>query len=197
MGNLESAARWLAIAVLTAAVFTACDTHDNAATTPPLGQVSLVVAFPPADALLTGDGVEVAGSSANRAGIARILVNGEPATSTDGFRTWRAEVPLTASTRELVVQPIDAIGRDLTCDVRWRHEPSRANAWPQRRLASEHPFDERVVAAAETADRATPGNEHGSPHRPPPGSDGAESAGNCAAPDSMSRVSACVSTCSR
>jgi hypothetical protein len=63
------------------------------------------VVFPPASASVDGESVMVRGTAVVDAGtVAAVRVNGVAATSTDGFRTWTAAVPISPGTADLVVE---------------------------------------------------------------------------------------------
>lgn len=67
--------------------------------------------FPPANALTDADAITVRGTARLTAGVAAILVNGVPAETTDGFRHWRARVPLQPGANTLTVQAQDDSGQ--------------------------------------------------------------------------------------
>ena len=56
------------------------------------------------------DEITVAGQASDSSAISGILVNGAPATSSDGFLNWSAVVPLVAGINELVVETQDVLG---------------------------------------------------------------------------------------
>jgi sugar lactone lactonase YvrE len=69
----------------------------------------------PADGSVGAAGqVTVTGTAGAGAGVAAVRVNGAPASSTDGFATWRAVVPLEVGTNVLSVEVEDATGDVLS-----------------------------------------------------------------------------------
>lgn len=98
--------------------------HAN--TTAPTAQIL----FPPADAMTTGSTVTVVGTASDGDQIAGVSVNGNFATTTDGFANWRVTVPLTAGSNTLTVRTIDVTSAEdlsaATVDV------ARTTVWAQR-----------------------------------------------------------------
>jgi hypothetical protein len=68
------------------------------------------ITFPGATALLTSGRVTVRGTAQGQHAITGVAVNGVPATSTDGFATWAAQVTLPLGMNEVVVSTRDEIG---------------------------------------------------------------------------------------
>jgi DNA-binding beta-propeller fold protein YncE len=69
------------------------------------------VVFPPANALTDADAITVRGTAQLAGGVAAIRVNGVPAQSTNGFRHWRARVPLQPGSNAIVVESEDGSGQ--------------------------------------------------------------------------------------
>jgi len=79
----------------------------------------LEVRFPPPRSLTSEDEIAVCGTAIEEGGVLRLLVNGVPARSQDGFRTWRAVVPVAAiGNTRLRVELIDVAGRLATDESR-------------------------------------------------------------------------------
>jgi hypothetical protein len=70
----------------------------------------VAIAFPPADAVTDRGTIVVDGTAGDDVGVAGVTVNGVEATSDDGFRTWRAEVPLALGANGLAAEARDAAG---------------------------------------------------------------------------------------
>jgi DNA-binding beta-propeller fold protein YncE len=66
--------------------------------------------FPLPGALTDAETIRVRGSASDPDGVAAVRVNGVPASTTDGFDTWWAEVGLEIGVNELVVETVDALG---------------------------------------------------------------------------------------
>jgi hypothetical protein len=75
---------------------------------PPLATIT----FPPPNAFSDAGTLTVTGTATDsRSGVASVQVNGEDATTTDGFATWRAVVPLTmGEANALTVATVDGAG---------------------------------------------------------------------------------------
>ena len=92
-----------------------CTSDDEAeAPVPPQGQDSpapvATIIFPGSSALLTSAPITVRGTVQDQSAITSVAVNGVPATSTDGFATWAAQVTLPLGMNEVVVSTRDEIG---------------------------------------------------------------------------------------
>ena len=61
------------------------------------------VLFPPPGSEIESAQVTVQGHAADESGVAAVLVNGVPATSSDGFATWQATVPIVLGLNTLTV----------------------------------------------------------------------------------------------
>jgi hypothetical protein len=70
----------------------------------------VALSFPPADATTDRETIVVDGKASDDVGVVDVAVNGVAATSDDGFRTWRAEVPLARGANSLLVEARDAAG---------------------------------------------------------------------------------------
>lgn len=77
---------------------------------PDLAAPKVALAFPPPDGTTDRPTIVVDGTASDDTGVALVTVNGVDATSDDGFRTWRAEVPLVRGANGLVVEARDAAG---------------------------------------------------------------------------------------
>jgi|GEM_PF-7073920 len=71
--------------------------------TPPVASI----VFPPAQSRTDASDLTVRGTAADDGTITHVSVNGVDATTTDGFATWRATVPLQPGTNNLVVETAD------------------------------------------------------------------------------------------
>jgi hypothetical protein len=85
-----------------------CDAPLAPAAEPPPG---VHIVFPPAPGLTHEAAITVRGTAVLDAGVAAIRVNGVAAQSADGFRTWKATVPLAPGENTLVVESEDSAGQ--------------------------------------------------------------------------------------
>lgn len=81
---------------------------DAAIPTPP--EPGVQVAFPPATSLTRSASLHVRGTAFDENGITALRVAGVDATSTDGFATWSAHVPLASGVNSLSVGYDDGLG---------------------------------------------------------------------------------------
>ncbi len=68
------------------------------------------IVFPTANARTDATMITVVGQTRDGADVAAVRVNGQAATSSDGFATWRATVPLTKGPNDLALEVEDAAG---------------------------------------------------------------------------------------
>lgn len=78
------------------------------------GGPAVEIAFPPPASYTDAATLTVRGTGHDLAGIASISVNGTAAVSTDGFQTWRAEIPLSSGQNTIVVTAADSLGNAVT-----------------------------------------------------------------------------------
>ena len=67
--------------------------------------------FPGALSMTDAAQLTVSGRASDDVGVAGVSVNGVAATSIDGFRTWRAVVPLVTGVNVLCAEVRDGVGR--------------------------------------------------------------------------------------
>src|SRR5262245_53028130 len=96
-----------------------CTSDDEAEVPiPPQGQESTApvatILFPCASALVTSAPMTVRGTAQDQSAITSVAVNGVPASSTDGFATWVAQVTLPLGMNEVVVRTTDTVGNTET-----------------------------------------------------------------------------------
>jgi hypothetical protein len=77
---------------------------------PVSGAPLATIMFPPARGLTDIDSITVRGVAADVNGVAAIRVNGVPATTSDGYATWQAVVPLAHGNNTIVVESEDTLG---------------------------------------------------------------------------------------
>jgi sugar lactone lactonase YvrE len=89
-----------------------CGGADEPADTAPSAGTAPVatISFPGASALVTSPQLTVRGTAHGQSPMTRVAVNGVPATSTDGFATWAAQVVLPVGASTVVVSTEDAAG---------------------------------------------------------------------------------------
>jgi hypothetical protein len=88
---------------------TAAEQDVTLTSVPPL----VTVSFPPAHSFSDADSLTVTGTATDaRSDVASVKVNGVAATSTDGFATWQAAVPLTVGPNTLTVSAADSSGSE-------------------------------------------------------------------------------------
>ena len=88
---------------------TAAEQDVTLTSVPPL----VTVSFPPAHSFSDADSLTVTGTATDaRSDVASVEVNGVAATSTDGFATWQAVVPLTVGLNTLTVSAADSSGSE-------------------------------------------------------------------------------------
>jgi hypothetical protein len=89
-----------------------CGGADEPADTAPSDGTAPVatISFPGASALVTSPQLTVRGTAHGQRPMTRVAVNGVPATSTDGFATWTAQVVLPVGASTVVVSTEDAAG---------------------------------------------------------------------------------------
>lgn len=68
------------------------------------------IVFPPHQSVTDASSVIVRGTASDEEGIASVHVNGVLATTTDGYQTWQADVPLAVRDNTLVVETVDDTG---------------------------------------------------------------------------------------
>jgi hypothetical protein len=73
---------------------------------PPIATIN----FPPPVSSTDASSITVTGTASDETGVASVSVNGQNASSTDGFATWRAVVPLVAGPNTLTVSTVDTLG---------------------------------------------------------------------------------------
>jgi sugar lactone lactonase YvrE len=66
--------------------------------------------FPPLVSSTDAGQITVTGTASDDSGVASVSVNGLPASSQDGFATWRRAVPLVAGANTLTVSTVDTLG---------------------------------------------------------------------------------------
>jgi hypothetical protein len=106
---LKRGLAWIIFAV----VLTACggsgggsgDDDDGDSTAP-----TAKILFPPAAGVTDADNITVTGTAADAGTVTVVRVNGVDATSSDGFASWRAVVPLAPGANDLVVETGDQAG---------------------------------------------------------------------------------------
>ena len=87
----------------------AAEQNATLTSVPPL----VTVSFPPAHSFSDADSLTVTGTATDaRSDVASVEVNGVAATSTDGFATWQAVVPLTVGLNTLTVSAADSSGSE-------------------------------------------------------------------------------------
>lgn len=107
-GSLARGIAWLALAGLV----TACgggggsDDDDGADSTAPIARIL----FPPAQGVTEAETITVTGTASDAGTITLVRVNGVDAASSDGFATWRAQVPLAPGVNQLTVETGDQAG---------------------------------------------------------------------------------------
>ncbi len=73
---------------------------------PPIAAIT----FPPPVSSTDANMLTVTGTASDETGIAGVSVNNVPATSNDGFATWRTVVPLSTGSNTLTVSTVDTLG---------------------------------------------------------------------------------------
>jgi len=106
---------FLSMVLLLMILCAGCTSDDEAEVpVPPQGQDSTApvatILFPGSSALVTSAPMTVRGTAQDQSAITSVAVNGMPATSTDGFATWAAQVTLPLGMSEVVVRTTDAVG---------------------------------------------------------------------------------------
>lgn len=69
-----------------------------------------VVVFPPPASVTNAETITIRGTAGDATSVSAVTVNGTPATSTDGFATWTAEVSLGEGENDVVVATEDSLG---------------------------------------------------------------------------------------
>ncbi|MDX1442795.1 MAG: hypothetical protein R3270_03340 [Gammaproteobacteria bacterium] len=123
--NILSTARQVALALFCALALVACgggssgggDTTgdssgggDGGNNEKPTAQI----VFPPDGSLATADSLTVRGTASDDSGVNAVTVNGVAASSSDGFQTWTAVVPLAGDSVEIRVAVEDDAGESTT-----------------------------------------------------------------------------------
>lgn len=121
---------------------------------------AVTVAFPPPASLTDADTITVRGRAGDPDGVAAIRVNGELATTSDGFAEWQAVVPLSRGDNAITITSEDSLGFidesaasvTVTFSPNWLDVPSAVVADPAngRALALD-----RVLDAVLSIDYAT------------------------------------------
>jgi DNA-binding beta-propeller fold protein YncE len=93
-------------AVLVLALAAAC--HDDGSTD--FVAPSVALTFPPLVSSTDQASITVTGTAFDPGGVAQVSVNGVLATTSDGFATWHASVPLVPGTNTLTVAAMDLLG---------------------------------------------------------------------------------------
>ena len=103
----RSSHRALAVIALT----TAC--NDGSEGGSAFGDVTgplVVLTFPPSVSFTDAETIIATGTASDASGVAEVRVNGVLATTSDGFVTWHASVPLVAGANALTVTATDSLG---------------------------------------------------------------------------------------
>jgi DNA-binding beta-propeller fold protein YncE len=74
------------------------------------GAPRVEIHFPPAKCLADSDSLTVTGTAFDPDGVRSVVVNGVPASGTDGYSTWRVLVPLGPGRNRIVVEAEDGAG---------------------------------------------------------------------------------------
>lgn len=86
------------------ALLASCGGGGGSAAPGASGPPAARIQFPPEASLTDADGITVRGAVARPEGVAGLTVAGVPASTTDGWKTWTAEVPLGLGANELEVR---------------------------------------------------------------------------------------------
>jgi len=111
--------------------------HDN-----PAPLVTLV--FPPPFSHTDDDGILVTGTAHDPDGVVEVRVNGVPASSSDGFATWRASLRLAPGANDLTVAAWDARGAVDPSAAKARIESQAVLLFPLG-VAVDAPLDRALV----------------------------------------------------
>ena len=90
---------------------------------------TVALAFPPPVSSTDAESITVRGTASDPSGVAEVRVNGVLASTTDGFATWQADVPLALGMNTLTVAASDARGNsDAAAEA--RIESQAFLVWP-------------------------------------------------------------------
>ena len=92
---------------------------------------TVALTFPPPVSSTDAESITVRGTASDPSGVAEVRVNGVLASTSDGFATWQADVPLALGMNTLTVAASDARGNSDTRAAEARIESQAFLLWPQ------------------------------------------------------------------